>query len=89
MKPIDPRLLILGSAAAVVLTQIACTAWIAKEITAYRPTDNASEFADIAKQLASVESAVGDVQDSSDNIQARTEALVASMSSVSRACAFR
>lgn len=89
MEPINTRWLILGSAALIGLIQVACTAWIAKEVAAYSPTDNSSEFAAITEQLASVESAVSDVQDTADTIQARTGALTDSMGSVARACSFR
>ena len=89
MEKINMRGLILGSAALVVLTQVACTIWIAKAVAANGPADDSSEFADITAQLAGVEAAVGDVQDTTNTIQARTGALTDSMGSVARACSFR
>ena len=89
MEKVNLRGLVLGSAAVVVLTQVACTAWIAREVAANSSHDNSSELSDIAEQLASVESAVSDVQGTADNIQARTGALTDSMGSVARACSFR
>ena len=89
MEKINMRGLIIGSAAIVVLTQVACTAWIVREVAANGPTDTTSELVDISEQLASVESAVRDVQGTADNIAAGSGALTNSMSSVARACAFR
>lgn len=89
MEKINLRGLILGSLAVIVVTQFACAAWLGRQLAEYRPADNTSEFAAITEQLASLESAVSDVQDTADNVQGRTEALVASMSSVARACSFR
>ena len=89
MEPIKTRWLVLGSAALIVLTQIACTAWIGRQLPDDSPTDNSSEFADITEQLANIETAVGHVQGTADNVQARTGALVESMSSVARACSIR
>ncbi len=89
MEKINMRGLILGSLAVIVVTQIACTTWLGRQLVEYQPADNSADFADISEQLASVDSAVSDVQNTADNIQARTGALTDSMSSVSRACAFR
>ena len=89
MEKINMRGLILGSAVVVVLTQIACTAWIAREIAANSPADNSAALADITEQLAGVESAISDVQGTVDTFQARTDALTNSMGSVARACSFR
>ena len=89
MEPYNSRGLILGSAAVVVLTQIACALWIGRQLTDYRPTDNAAEFNDLSEQVTRVESAVSDVQKTADTIQARTGALTDSMGSVARACTLR
>jgi len=89
MEPIKTRWLVLGSAALIVLTQIACTAWIGRQLPDDSPTDNSSELADIAEQLANIETAVGDVQGTANNVQARTGALTDSMGSVARACTLR
>ena len=86
MDPFNMRKLVLGSVALIVLTQIGCTIWISRQLDVPGPTDNASEFAAITAQLASIESAVGDVQDTADGVQARTQALTDSMGSVARAC---
>jgi len=88
MAKINMRGLILGSAALVVLTQIACTAWLGQQ-EADSPPDPSLALSDMTQQLASVESAVSDVQDTADTIQARTGALIDSMGSVARACTFR
>jgi len=89
MDPLNSRRLLLGSVALIVLTQIACTIWIGRQIEVPSPADNSSELAAITEQLTSVESAVGDVQDTADGLQARTTALTDSMGSVARACTFR
>jgi hypothetical protein len=89
MNPLNSRWPIIGGVAVIVLTQIACTAWIARHVEAPRPTDNSAMFAGITEQLASIESAVGEVQDTADGLQARTTALTDSMGNVARACAFR
>ncbi len=89
MEPLDSRWLILGSAAVVVLTQIACTAWIGRHIGDYRPADNSAELDNLTKKLATLGSAVNDIQNTADNIQARTAALTNSMGSVARACTMR
>jgi hypothetical protein len=89
MNSLNSRWLLLGSAALIVLTQIACTAWLGRQVEAYSPVDPSSGLADITEQLASVKSAVSDVQDTADAIQARTGALTESMSSVARACSYR
>lgn len=89
MEKVNLRGLVLGSAAVVVLTQVACTAWMARELATHSTPDNTAQFADLADQLASVESAVSEVQGTADNIQARTGALTDSMGSVARACSFR
>ena len=89
MEPIKTRWLVLGSAALIVLTQIACAAWLGRQLPDDSPTDNSSELADIAEQLANIETAVGDVQGTANNVQARTGALTDSMGSVARACTLR
>ena len=89
MDPLNSRSLLLGCAVLIVLTQIACTSWLGRQVEGDSPVDHSSELADITGQLASVETAVGDVQDTADGIQARTGALTESMSSVARACSFR
>jgi len=89
MDPLNLRRLILGSVALVVLTQVACAIWIGRQIDVPSPADNSSEFADITERLASVKSAIRDVQDTADGLQARTTALTDSMGSVARACTFR
>jgi hypothetical protein len=89
MEKINMRGLIVGSAVLIVLTQIACTAWLGRHLEPDRPPDPSLALADIAEQLASVESAVVDVQGTADDINGRTGALVNSMGSVARACAFR
>jgi len=89
MEKVNLRGLVLGSAAVIVLTQVACTAWIAGQLAAESSPDNSAELAALAEQVASLESAVSDVQGTADNIQARTGALTDSMGSVARACAFR
>jgi uncharacterized membrane protein YfbV (UPF0208 family) len=86
MNQLNLRELLLGSVALIVVTQIACTVWIGRQNKAPSPADYSSEFADITEKLAGVESAVSDVQGTADGIQARTQALVDSMSSVARAC---
>ena len=86
MDPFNLRKLVLGSVALIVLTQIACTVWIGRQLNVPDPTDNSSEFAGITDQLASIESAVSEVQGTADGLQARTQALTDSMSSVARAC---
>jgi hypothetical protein len=53
------------------------------------PVDNSTEFAAITEQLASLNSAVADVQDTADGLQARTTALTDSMGNVARPCTFR
>lgn len=89
MEKINLRGLILASLAVIVVTQIACAAWLGRQLADYRPADNSLEFAAVTKQLEGIETAVSDVQGTADNVEGRTEALVASMSSVARACAFR
>lgn len=89
MEPFNSRWLILGSVVLIVLTQIACAVWMGRQIELSSAADNSLELTDITKQLASVESAVSDVQDTADSIQGRTGALTDSMSSVARACSFR
>jgi hypothetical protein len=89
MDPLNSHRLLFGSVALIVLTQIACTIWIGRQIEVPIPTDNSSELANIAEQLANVESAVSDVQDTADGLQARTTALTDSMGNVARACSFR
>jgi hypothetical protein len=89
MEKVNMRGLILGSTAVIVLTQVACTAWLAREVAYNGPADNSAEIADFTEQLAGVESAISDVQGTADNIEARTGALTNSMGSVARACAFR
>ncbi len=89
MEPLSSRWLILGSAAAIVLTQIACTAWIGQHIGDYHPADNSAQLDKVTERLAGLSSAVGEVQNTADNIQARTSALVNSMGSVARACTMR
>jgi hypothetical protein len=86
MEPLNLRKLVLGSVALIVLTQIACAIWIGRQRDVPGPADNSSEFANITEQLASIESAVGDVQDTADGLQGRTTALTDSMGSVARAC---
>jgi len=86
MDPFNLRKLLLGSVALIVLTQIACALWIGRQIEVPRPTDNSAEFADITERLASVRSAISDVQGTADGLQARTTALTDSMGSVARAC---
>lgn len=89
MEPFNSRWLNLGSVVLIVLTQIACAVWMGRQIELFSAADNSLELTDITKQLASVESAVSDVQDTADSIQGRTGALTDSMSSVARACSFR
>lgn len=89
MEKINLRGLILVSAALVVLTQVACTAWLGRQLEPDRPPDPSLALVDMTQQLASVESAVSDVQNTADTIQARTGALTDSMGSVARACSFR
>ena len=89
MEPLNSHRLLLGSVALIVLTQIACAIWIGRRLDVPGPADNSSEFANITEQLASIKSAVGDVQDTADGLQARTTALTDSMGSVARACTFR
>ena len=86
MDPLNSRRLLLGSVAVIVLTQIACTVWIGRQIGVPSHADNSAEFAGITEQLASIKSAVSDVQDTADGLQARTTALTDSMGSVARAC---
>jgi hypothetical protein len=86
MEPLKLRNLVLGSVAVIVLTQIGCTVWIGRQLDVPDPTDNSAEFAAITAQLASIESAIGDVQATADGVQARTQALTDSMGSVARAC---
>jgi hypothetical protein len=88
MEKINLRGLILGSAALIILTQVACTAWLGQQ-EADSPPDPSLALADMTQQLASVESAVVDVQGTADDINGRTGALVDSMGSVARACSFR
>jgi hypothetical protein len=88
MEKINMRGLIVGSAVLIVVTQVACTAWLGQQ-EVDSPPDPSLALADITEQLASVESAVADVQGTADNIQARTQALVDSMGGVARACSFR
>jgi len=87
MEPLNLRKLVLGSVALIVLTQIACAIWIGRQRDVPAPADNSSEFANITEQLANIKSAVGDVQDTADGLQARTQALTDSMGSVARTCA--
>jgi hypothetical protein len=89
MDPLNLRKLLLGSVAIIVLTQVACTLWIGRQIGVPSPTDNSAEFAGVTEQLASIKSAVADVQDTADGLQARTTALTDSMGNVARACTFR
>jgi hypothetical protein len=86
MNPSDSRSLFIGSVAVIVLTQIACTVWIGRQLEVVRPVDNSSELAGITEQLASVENSVSGVQDTANTVQARTQALIDSMGSVARAC---
>lgn len=89
MDPLNLRRLLLGSVAVIVLTQVACTLWIGRQVEVPGPVDNSSEFAAITEQLAGIKSAVGDVQDTAYGLQARTTALTDSMGNVARACTFR
>ena len=89
MDPFNSRSLLLGSVAIIVLTQIACTIWIGRQLVVPAPADNSAGLADIAQQLTSVQSAVDAVQDTADGLQARTTALTDSMGNVARACTFR
>jgi len=86
MEPLNLRRLLLGSVALIVLTQIACAIWIGRHLDVPGPADNSSEFADLAARLASVQSAISDVQDTADGLQGRTTVLTDSMGNVARAC---
>lgn len=86
MDPLNSRSLLLGSVAVIVLTQVACTLWIGRQMEAPSPVDYSSEFAAITEQLSGINSAIGDVQDTADGLQARTTALTDSMGNVARAC---
>ncbi len=86
MDPLNIRRLFLGSVAVIVLTQVACTLWIGRQMEAPSPVDNSGELAAITEKLAGIESAVDDVQDTADGLQARTTALTDSMGNIARAC---
>ena len=89
MNSPNSRSLLLASVAAIVLTQIACTVWIGRQLEVAKPVDNSLELAGITEQLTGVESSVAGVQDTANNVQARTQALIDSMGSIARACSFR
>jgi hypothetical protein len=86
MDPLNLRRLMLGSVAVIVLTQVACTLWLGRQVEVPSPVDNSAEFAAITEQLTGIKSAVADVQDTADGLQARTTALTDSMGNVARAC---